>query len=324
METHGIINNSLRNWIPRKLMRIEDDLQCRWIYVGDKAYTEPFFDETIAKCLGFPQNSWYKCVTSTQLLSDWSSGIDHVPPTAFIFHVSRCGSTLVSQSLGMLPGTVSLSEVPIFDELLRLPLKNAATEDISNELFAGALKLYAAKRTGAEQNLFIKTDSWHLLFYERIRALFPHTPFIILYRAPGEVLESNRRKRGLQSIADMVEPALYGFEEKDDSFYHPDNYMAAVLEKFFNCIISIATNDAHTLLLNYNEGLGAMMQKIATFTGMRISPAEESQIAGRSNFHAKYPGEKFVEKNVAPADVLQLDSLTELYNQIERLRMKHS
>jgi len=316
------IKETLQNWIPSKLIFEKDIHLCRWLYTKNQPFTDPFFGETVMKCLPFPENSkQFKCTTSVEMIAEWAQHIDAVYPTAFIFHVSRCGSTLVSQALGMNSENISLSEVALFDELLKLPMNEHNTDDKkTNELLAGAITFYGARRTFQEKRLFIKTDSWHLFFYEQLRALYPNTPFIILYRTPDEVLKSNSRKKGMQGNPEFVPPSLFGFNETQGAFMHPDQYMALVLEKYFCNIIEIATNDGSNLLLNYNEGLSVMMQKIAAFTGMELSPAEEMRIAERSAFDAKNPAEKFVEKNMVAHDNQSRGKLAELYDETERLR----
>ena len=54
--THRNMNtHPLKNWIPFRLDFHEKELHCRWLYVGDKKYTEPFFHETTGKCRIFEE-----------------------------------------------------------------------------------------------------------------------------------------------------------------------------------------------------------------------------------------------------------------------------
>ncbi len=322
METSNSIKDALQNWIPIKITSNQDGLLCQWLYTGDKPFNNPFFDETIRKCLSLPENSkGYRVNTTLELIQEWAACLDSVTPTAFIFHVSRCGSTLVSQALGMMSNSISLSEVALFDQILRLPNnKQGIIDQCNDKLLAAAIQFYGNKRTGAENRLFIKTDSWHLLYYQRLRALYPNVPFIILYREPAGVLESNKRSSGMQGIANFVGPEVYGFDITSDEFFHPDNYMALVLEKFFNCIIEIATNDKHTLLLNYNQGLNEMMKRIAAFIGQDLNAEEKAMIDERSKYHAKRPEKKFVEMNNSEFDHPMLEKLKGLYEEIEQIK----
>ena len=88
---------ALKNWIPIKLQS-DHEILCQWLYVGDKKFTDPFFDETISRCRSIPENGHLKkSMSSTDFLSDLVNDMDVIEPTAFIFHISRCGSTLISQ-----------------------------------------------------------------------------------------------------------------------------------------------------------------------------------------------------------------------------------
>ena len=88
--------------IPYKVDRRSGDPLCHWLYLEKQRFTEPFFDETISACRHHPFNSKrQRCVSTLEMLAEWSGEIRSVPPTAIIFHVSRCGSTLASQLLAL-------------------------------------------------------------------------------------------------------------------------------------------------------------------------------------------------------------------------------
>jgi hypothetical protein len=314
----------LKSWIPYKALFDGKDLLFRWLYTGSQPYTDPFFDETISKCLSDRINSKpFRCLSRAELLGEWSSDVEGLLPEALIFHVSRCGSTLFSQSLGILPEHISLSEVPVFDEILRLCFKEEFDEEQISSMLMAAIKFYSAKRIGNESKLFIKMDSWHLMFYDRLRALFPVTPFIFLYRNPQEVLHSHRRKRGRQSVYGLIEPQLFGLNNLADKQRHPDEFMQFVLNRYFEKIIEIAGKDKQALLLNYNEGVADWMKKTGNFINMPVGAAYQQAIAERAVYNAKYPGDKF--KEVIPEATIDnpgIQYLMDLYRQADKLRLQ--
>lgn len=287
----------LANWIPYKLSKSDDGLLCNWLNLSDKKIEEPFFDDTILKCRAMPQNAKpYKCFSSLSVLPSWSSTFDTVHPTAFIFHISRCGSTLVSQLLSIDGQNIVLPEVPFFDELLRLEYQQP---DISieqgDEWLQAAVQLYGQKRNGTEKNLFIKTDCWHIFFYERLRKLYPAVPFILLYRSPEEVLYSQQKRRGMQSVPGMVEPELIGINTADIQYHDFDHYFSMVLERVLQKFYEVAKKDTNTLLVNYNEGILPIVKKIAANSNVLLSDNMLLQMNDRSRYHAKYPGQVFSE-----------------------------
>ena len=168
-------SNPLKNWLPYKIIVNNEQALCRWLHLEDKSFSEPFFDETISKCKSFDINSKHFIpVSNLQILPEWAENISSVKPTAFIFHVSRCGSTLLSQLLGINEQHIVLSEVPLFDELLRLPYRISNSGNIHAEnVLKEAIQFYGQKRKGNETSLFIKTDSWHVFFWKQIRKMYP-------------------------------------------------------------------------------------------------------------------------------------------------------
>lgn len=312
----------LTGWIPVKLYPEAGNLLCRWLYVGQTDFTEPFFDETISACRALPENGHLKrSMSSTGMLADWVKEMDVIEPTAIIFHISRCGSTLISQMLGMQPGNIVLSEVPFFDELLRYGKKQGCMPEILPQLKA-AVGLYAAKRNENHQQLFIKTDSWHIHFYKEIRALYPHVPFFLLYRKPDEVLRSQQRKRGMQALPNYLEAEIFGFEKEQISTVPLDEYMGMVIESYLDAFATILQTDHLTHAINYHSGAMQLVDTIASVCGFTITGTEKNTMQQRTGYHAKFPNQVFTE--VQPEEEMPgyLKRSFELYDQIEKMRLK--
>ena len=119
-------------------------------------------------------------------LIEFAQDLPTIAPTAFIFHVSRCGSTLLAQLLSLDEQNIVLAEPPIFDEVLReIAFKNTKiSEETINESLKAVVKFLGQKRTGLEKNLFIKLDSWHIFYYYKLRKLYPETHLFFLSDDP--------------------------------------------------------------------------------------------------------------------------------------------
>jgi hypothetical protein len=311
----------LNNWVPYKLTTNDGQIQCCWLNTYGEPFIEPFFDETILKCRGIgSSHAGMSSVSNFMMINEWGKGIDAVIPTAFIFHVSRCGSTLVSQLLATADENIVLAEVPFFDDVLRLPYKHPDLDEaFIAALFADTLKYYGQKRSGKESRLFIKADSWHLFFYRQLRSLYPAVPFIIMYRRPDEVFRSHHKQPGMQAVNSLIEPQLFGFNPEDVVNMSPEIYLANVIESYFSKCLEIVTADDQTLLLNYSEGPMPMIERIAAFTKTTLSRQDILNMTERSVYHSKKPGEIFSEKqdNQTPAS---LAKAIELYNMLEERR----
>jgi hypothetical protein len=309
--------------LPEKLVLQSEQLLCRWIYSGNHSFTEPFFSDTLSHLLSLEANhSRERIFSDLEEMCLLSSGVDYVEPSLFIFHVSRCGSTLISQLLSVDPAHIVLSEVPFLDDLLRLPYKKqmeAVLPDV-NSLFGAALRFYGQKRTGIETKLFIKMDSWHLFFYHQLRKMYPDTPFVIIFRSPEEVMSSQHRRRGMHSVPGVIEPVVFGFTEKDMSFDF-DLYMSKVLERYYEAILTIHKDDPSCLLVNYNGGIPPLLHSILEKASVHSSPSVQQKMNERLRYHSKSPHESYQADSVLSFPPGILTNCLDLYQQLEEKRL---
>jgi hypothetical protein len=309
----------LKSWIPYKLeLKNDDSLLCRWLNTFDKPYVEPFFDETISKCKAQDQHILkFSSVADLTVLEDWAEKLENVEPTAFIFHISRCGSTLVSQLLGLNEQNISLAEVPFFDDILRSPLKKNDIKGLdTGKLLIAAIKFYGQRRFGTETNLFIKTDSWHVFYYKKIRQLYPEVPFVFLYRTPDEVFSSHLKKSGMQAVPGLIEPELFGLDSIEVVHMPQREYIAKMIEKYLEMYLEIMESDRLSIFLDYKDGIIPIIKKIAAFTKVEIDEDELLTMENRIQYHSKYPNEAFKERKIVSV-IPELNKAFELYARLE-------
>lgn len=320
----GVIKEALKNWVPYRLEEFEKEPHCRWLFLGNETISEPFFADTVAKCKKLSNNSRLRrSISDTAVLKEWAVYNEALSPAAIIFHVSRCGSTLVSQLLGLNPENIVLSEVPFFDELIRFGYRK--NTDIASVLKA-TISFYSNRRNSDQQRVYIKTDSWHIHFYQIFRALYPDTPFIFLYRNPVEVLHSQQKKRGMHAVPGVVEPGIFGFDIEAMLKLSLDEYLAVVLEGYFQKMIEIVKSDNKTIAIEYQRDAVKMMQQAATFTGIKFTETELEAMSQRSGFHGKYPEQIFTEQaNEEPVPDFMKETvrLYETLGEMERNSFKH-
>ena len=310
----------LTNWIPYQLSVIEEQLLFRWLYVGTHRFAEPFFEETIIHCKSHPVNAtgWHSTTTLDGLIQAAHESVS-VAPTAFIFHISRCGSTLLSQLLGLPERHITLSEMPLLDEILRLPYREPAlvlSSDERDAALKAVIRLMGNQRTGHETRFFIKLDSWHLLFYDTFRRLYPAVPFILLFRSPDAVIRSHQKRRGMQAVPGLIEPELFGFDPVISQHMDLDHYTAAVLERYFQQMLAIREVDDNVHLLPYQDSGVAMLEQLTTMGMMAASPAELIAMAQRSTYHSKYPDQPFQRDVPQEVPGLYMEPVRQLYEQL--------
>jgi len=280
----------LSNWIPYRLENINQDWLVHWLYLGDKRMNDPFFDDTIRYCRAVQRRiPRFESCSGMELLK--ANDITSLKPQAFVFHVSRCGSTLLSQALAQSEDCISIAEAPLLDEILRctehdLGVSNAQRE----EWFKAALSWMGQIRTGQESNYIIKLDSWHIHFYTLLREWFPEVPFFFLTRCPGEVMASHSKMRGIHMVPGMVNPLLLKLGELPEFRGDFNTYGSDVLKHYYLELRAILELDCKfDRFFDYSEGAKEMLESFSEFTGIEL----EAKMYERLKFHSKSVGSTF-------------------------------
>jgi hypothetical protein len=97
-------------------------------YLGARRFTDPFFAQTINPCVRHPADA-FRHQTPLENLGEIVASQPGCRPTGFIFHMSRCGSTLLSQMLAAALENIVLSEAGPIDDILRAPFAIQASRN---------------------------------------------------------------------------------------------------------------------------------------------------------------------------------------------------
>ncbi|MBP6409484.1 MAG: sulfotransferase family protein [Pseudarcicella sp.] len=313
----------LKNWIPYKLDYQEtNDILCQWLYLGENRFTEPFFEETTGLCRRLEINrNIQKSCTTFDGINDFSENIPHLEPTAFIFHISRCGSTLLAQLLSLDEQNIVVSEAPILDEIIRnVAYKSSLkTETEINNAIKSCIKLLGKKRSGNEENFFIKLDSWHIFYYQKLRQLYPNTPFIFSYRNPSEVIRSQEKNSGMHASPGIIQIDLFGLDFTESLKLSKPEYISKVLESYFNEYLKIIDSDKNCIFVNYNNGLLENLNQIKEFLKLHFSEEFKEKITERSKFHSKMPNQIFKEPAISTTIPEYQNTVKDLYEKLNGL-----
>ncbi|WP_394776252.1 sulfotransferase family protein [Flavobacterium sp.] len=310
------INHPLSNWIPYKLIEKDNDIYFEWIYLADIKYAEPFFDETISKCKSHAYNSQsFKIVSTVENLIDWSQELISTELKSLVFHVSRCGSTMLSQSLATSSENIMISEAPIIDEILRSDKFNSEKKA---ELLKAVIALMGQKRFPEQKNLIIKLDAWHIFKADYLRSIFPEIPFALLYRNPIEVLKSHQKMAGMHMVPNVLPSDIFGISAQEIDEISFQQYRALVLEKYFQGFLDFYESDQNVTKLNYNDGMKNVIEKFISFINVDYHNDELEKMYERLNKHSKdgnavFKGDFFKEESLQ-IDFEQVNALHEKLN----------
>lgn len=289
---------NLEGWLPIRVWPVAGQWRVDWCWFGDTRLCQPFFRDAVEDALRLPFNQAFRRETPLSALTDWQVCSPGLTPSAFIFHASRCGSTLISQMLAQLDSHIVISEPPPLDALLRsdLPLaeRRAAIE--------GLLSAYGQRRLGVEQRLVIKLDAWNIAELPLLRETFSETPWLFLYRDPLEIAVSHLRRPGMHMVPGMIDELP--FDGRED-------YIARRLGRLLESGLAHC-REFGGLAVNYSELPGAMAGRLAEFFG--LDDVQREQVFAAVGQHAKRPSDEFV----GDSDSKRREATALLHERVER------
>jgi hypothetical protein len=282
-----------RGWVPLRLYWQGGEPWIDWCRLGSIRFTDPFFEMTIARCMQDPFAMLFRKQTPLSDLCEWHAVRPGLRPSGFIFHMSRCGSTLISQMFAAVPRHVVISEGIPIDSILSLPAERATSEQRVEWLtsMVGAL---GQPRAGDESRYFIKFDAWHIRELPLIRKAFPGVPWIFLYRDPIEVLVSQVKKPGSWTLPGHLPPAALGLEFADLPRIPRDEYCARVLALILQAAVKAMEVPAGGgRLIHYRQLPGAVGTELDSHFRTGFEDAEIEMMQEAAHFDAKTQGLPF-------------------------------
>ncbi len=309
-------------WLPLRLTSTGEDTQVEWIETESPIADADF--EQAASALRVEAAAGRRRLRQTDVTVLEAAGTTAGPdPAAFIFHVSRCGSTLLSSVLTALEESGVVAESVILDDILdRGKARGLPSETIAVRL-RGFFRAHA--RAARPGRAFVKFDCDHLFHFELIHRTFPHVPWIFLFRDPLEVMVSHTRRRGLPMLPTPEEMAGWEKAEGRSAAGLLDEYAARKIARICDIAADAHRPDA-SLLVNYRDLTARLYTDILPFLRLTPNIAERDRIEASLQRNAKHPETAFipdaVEKQLAATDHLQAAAdrwARPAYEQLERL-----
>jgi hypothetical protein len=296
-----------------------------WARFGREPMRAPFYEDEIRRALSLPFNRAFRYRTGFAALTAPTALAESALPSGFIFHMSRCGSTLAAQMLAALDDSIVISEAAPIDSAVQLArnLPDAAAVTALRAIVAA----FGRRRAGAIECIasryVLKLDCWHTLALPLFRRAFPDVPWLFLYRDPVEVLVSQMRQRGMQMVPQFLPPGFYGIADADSP--SQEDYCARVLAAICQAVL-----DHHALggglVLNYRQLPDAVFTAVLPHFGIACSDEERDAMHRAARQDAKAPGLPFAgdaeTKRGAASDVVRdaaARHLGAIYDRLEAL-----
>ncbi len=269
-----------------------------WRDLGNLDLDQPFFRGTVEmaqRLSGDPQVPFRAAPplrTGLDALAEAAAAGPGLPLAGLIFHMTHCGSTLISQALGSLPQVLALGEPEPVADLATLAGTLPAGQGAAT-LRALASVLGRARRASQRQ-LLIKAWSPLACHVPLFRDAFPATPWVFVYRDPVEVLVALLESGGglLALQGDAVRAAsLLGLDGDRLGAMAVTEFAARALAR--NCDAIVAAADGACLVVGYDSLPDAIWQRIAPHFGIELDAGMRERVAQAAGRDAKSPGRAF-------------------------------
>ena len=257
-----------------------------WMPMADVSFTEPFFQQTVdrirAEQLKRPER-----FTEFDALLQVDKVLPRVEPAGFIFHSSRCGSTLLANACRAVTDSIVLSEAAPIDKLIARFITDA-TNQLKETLYSVFLRATVnALSPGDKQRVFIKFSPCSVSQLERIRRIWPRTPWVFLYRDPVETIVSNvtNPPTWLLDEDHRVLAHITGAPPAEIAEMSLEERCARSIGSFFSTAQTLANDNS--LLLNYSQLSLPVISGILNFFNAHPTDAEFERIASGARVYSK-------------------------------------
>jgi hypothetical protein len=281
-----MVSNNFQGWLPVDAVVVEGQPGLLWMNMDGVDLAEPFFQQTVDRVRS-GHFAGEERFTELDTLVQLEKTFDSVPPSGFIFHSSRCGSTLVANACRAIEGSIVLSEPPAVDKLVARFITDAddRTKEMLYSIFLRAtVAALGQRRTGRERHLFIKFACCSVSQIERIRRIWPNVPWVFLYRDPIETIVSNMQNlpSWLQDEDHRVLASIVSASAAEVAAMTREELCARAIAAFYTTAHRVANDRA--LLLNYDQLSPA---NVLEFFAVVPTAAEMEIIARQSQNYSK-------------------------------------
>lgn len=295
-----------------------------WAWFGDRPLAEPLFEDSVMRMASRPLSRMFRTRTDAAALVAGAAQEATLAPDGLVFHMSRCGSTLVAQMLAAVPHHIVASEALPVDAVVQWALASGAPLADQAAMLRAVVAALGRNRSGTARRFFLKLDAWHILALPLFRAAFPDTPWIFLYRQPEEVMVSHMAMPGMHFAAGVAPFADAGAVPPVHSI---EDQGAAVLARYLDIAAQRVVADGG-MLVNYADLRAMMAADIPAHFGFNPTAEEQAAMTAATQRNSKIPDQSYADDRarkraaVTPAIAAAVDRyLREPYARIELIRL---
>jgi hypothetical protein len=275
LENHG-------NQLPARAVLRPDGLYLALRAIAPAELRDAFMQETIARV---PAAESFVHIAR----EDVGKAAPGTAPAGLIFHVARCGSTLISQLLRTHDNLVVYAEPLPFNEILLPPHKWPR-----HELVAALRSLGDAFARHARRPYVLKFSSWNTLFCDVLAEAFPASPWVFSLRDPVEVgVSLLRQPAGWMRPTEASSGELGRYVDPEGVARSPEEFVARLYGAF--CAAVGRLDAGRGRLVRYETLPAAVWEVVAPHFSLSVDGRQRERMAQAARINAKAPVGKIAE-----------------------------
>lgn len=279
-------------WLPARSVPTNAAPAFDWLWFGTRRLSLPFLDDEVKRAAVLPFNWLFRIRTDLDSMIAGAGSERGVPLHGLIFHMSRCGSTLLAQMLAAVPDNIVSSEPEPLDGIIQWARLTQVDETTAvNAIRAIVAALGRDRDTGAKHHL-IKLDAWHAFSLPLFRAAFPTVNWVHLYRDSIEVMVSTMQQPGVHTAPGALPEQVVSFAA--DANMSLEDFAARVLAGIGEAII--AHHDlGGGMLVAYPDIVEAAISLIAEHFSLALEADSIALMTSAARRDAKDPQQGFTD-----------------------------
>jgi hypothetical protein len=264
----------------------------RWMRVGSLPLTSPFFQFSVngMRSRKVPPFEFESDLPDLAL----AARLPSVPPAGIIFHMSRCGSTLVANALKTAENVVGLSEADPVDRMMHLlNSKSRYYATMSAANLPALISVFSRFQGGPEKKVVIKCTHEGINTLRAVRLIWPQVPCVILIRNPIEVVVSNCEKPPLwmNGLIFARRESCFGRPPHDVSSAGTVEFCTWVLGRL--CSEALSSLDDRCRVIDYADLSPRVVAAIASYFSLRLTSDGQRNFLESFKYDAKNTGRLF-------------------------------
>ena len=196
------------SWLPTQSVATGGAPDIDWLWVGDGPLSRPFFEDDVRSAASLPFNRIFRIRTTLETVIAGAETEKSLPLKGMIFHMSRCGSTLLAQMFAAVPENCVSSEPEPLDGVTQWVQLAGIEPRLADKAIRAIVAALGRDRGNNATRHVIKLAPWQTFALPFMRSAFPDVNWVYLYREPVEVMVSVMHRPGLHSVTGLLPVAV--------------------------------------------------------------------------------------------------------------------